>query len=129
VVALGSPGGSVSEALAAGAEIRRRGLETTLWGNCYSACPLVFLAGTKRTIWSPYPELGFHKIALNGKPIPNEDLTYDVVMAYASKMGANAAVVFHFMTSAEPSEIFSPTMDELCGAKIAMWVQRKCSAE
>lgn len=40
-IALGSGGGLVSEALDAGFYIRVNNLDTTLYNNCYSACPLV----------------------------------------------------------------------------------------
>lgn len=53
-VALGSGGGYVLEAIAAGRYIRSKGLDTSLWNNCYSACPLVFMGGVGRVNWSPY---------------------------------------------------------------------------
>ena len=49
VVSLGSGGGSVYEAIQAGRYIRSKGLATTLWNNCYSACPLVFAGGVSPT--------------------------------------------------------------------------------
>ena len=58
----GSGGGYIDEAMKAGAYIRRKELGTTLYINCDSACPLVFMAGVERLNWSPYPKLGFHQI-------------------------------------------------------------------
>lgn len=59
-VALGSADGSVYDPLLAGVEIRTRGLGTTLHGSCFSASPLDFMGGVKRTIWmGPGPHLGF----------------------------------------------------------------------
>src|SRR5208282_4356860 len=55
VVILNSPGGSVSEALEMGRQIRADGFETSLGtkdrkdGTCFSACTLVFLGGVRRT--------------------------------------------------------------------------------
>lgn len=65
VVALGSAGGSVYEAIRAGQNIRSRRLSTVLWNECLSACTLVFLGGVERQIWSPYPRLGFHRVSLS----------------------------------------------------------------
>jgi hypothetical protein len=49
-ILLGSDGGSVIDALMAGRMIRARGLKTTLYYNCNSACPLVFLGGVRRAV-------------------------------------------------------------------------------
>lgn len=126
VVALGSAGGLVGEALQAGMEIRKRGLETTLWNNCYSACPLVFLAGTNRTIWSPYPELGFHQISRDGRAIPSDDPIYGLVGSYAFAMGTDGDMVLQLMMAAIPAQMELPDLQTLCDAKIALWVQRAC---
>lgn len=125
-VALGSGGGLVREAILTGLEIRKRNLETTLWNNCYSACPLVFIAGTKRTIWSPYPELGFHRISVNGLAISLDSPMYDLIRDYAKEMDVNSAALIDFMSQAEPSGILNPSSDALCKARIATWVQRVC---
>ena len=50
IVGLGSPGGAVVEAIRAGYLIRARGLETTQIADCFSACPIVFLGGSRRTV-------------------------------------------------------------------------------
>lgn len=129
-VALGSEGGNVLEALKAGVEIRRRRLETTLWNGCYSACPLVFLGGVSRVMWSPYEELGFHKIYTGDfDPIPLDDDIYKLVYRYIKDMGADPEAVVSFMWRAEPEEIFIAKHLELCAAGVTTWVQRTCSAE
>lgn len=129
-IALGSDGGNVREALLAGAEIRKRGLNTTLWNPCYSACPLVFLGGVERTIWSPYPELGFHKISDgNGNPVPLASDVYQVVYQYVRAMGADPDLTLAFMLSAEPSDMHSPKLMDLCRANVADWIQRACHAD
>ena len=124
VVALGSGGGLVREALLVGLEIRKRRLKTTLWNNCYSACPLVFIAGTERTIWSPYPDLGFHQISDSDEPVPLDSSIYGVVIEYAMQMGVDPFALVGFMTQADPSQIYNPQVEELCEARIATWVQR-----
>ncbi|CTQ47355.1 hypothetical protein [Roseibium aggregatum] len=129
-VALGSDGGNVIEALKAGQEIRRRGLETTLWNGCYSACPLVFLGGTRRVMWSPYEDLGFHKIYEGeNSAIPLDDKLYALVYAYIKAMGADPEAVLAFMWSAEPKEMFVAKHDQLCASAVTTWIQRSCSAE
>jgi hypothetical protein len=47
-VALHSPGGSVTDALAMGRLIRKSGFATEVEGVCASSCPLVFAGGTER---------------------------------------------------------------------------------
>lgn len=130
VVALGSEGGNVREALLAGVEIRKRGLETTLRNPCYSACPLVFLGGVERQIWSPYPDLGFHKISgKDGIAVPLGSKIYQVVFDYIRAMGADPDLTLAFMQSAEPKEMHMPQLQYLCRANVATWIQRACSAE
>ena len=81
-VALGSGGGYVNEAIEAGRYIRARGLKTTLWNNCFSACPLVFIGGVERLVWSPYPQLGFHKFYTPSGAIPPTSSVYREVAVY-----------------------------------------------
>jgi hypothetical protein len=129
VVALGSGGGLVREALLAGYEIRRRGLETTVWNNCYSACPLVFLGGTQRTVWSPYPSLGFHQIYDSTGALPLNSKIYSFVRQYANDMGVQSEALISLMLSAAPQNMTNANLDDLCKFKIATWVQRNCFSE
>jgi len=130
IIALGSGGGLVSEALEAGWYIRFRGLETTLWNNCFSACPLVFLGGVERSIWSPYPFLGFHKIYTESGAVPLTSPVYQEISEYVRQMGASPQFVLGKMFSAEPSQmsVVRDTRD-LCDNKIATWIQRRCSSK
>jgi hypothetical protein len=126
-VVLGSRGGNVKEALLAGFEIRNRKLDTTLSSNCLSACPLVFLGGIRRTIWSPYPKLGFHQLSDKaGTPIKTSSNLYVAMERYAEAMGANPSFVLASMLRAGPSEVFEPDFDSLCTNKVVTWVQRLC---
>lgn len=127
-VALGSDGGLVIEALRAGAEIRRRGLDTTLWNNCNSACPLVFLGGEDRTIWSPYPQLGFHQIRDSAGAVPLTAPIYRRVAEYAKAMGVDDRALLRLLASAPPEDIARAHPKVLCQARIATWIQRWCSA-
>jgi hypothetical protein len=127
VVALGSGGGLVKEALIAGQYIRSKNLETTLWNNCHSACPLVFLGGKARTIMSPYPYLGFHKIYTKQGAIPNSDPIYREVANYTNSMGASSNYILKQMLSAEPSQMrIIKESDDLCKFGVATWIQRVC---
>lgn len=126
-VALGSAGGSVYDALKAGQMIRALGLNTTLTSNCYSACPLVFLGGVERKIWSPYPTLGFHQMyTSNGMPVAPIDPRYKAISEYASIMGADPKFLIAAMFAAAPSDMFEPELQALCDGKVVTWVQRLC---
>lgn len=129
-VTLGSGGGSVADALIAGTMIRNRGLNTTLYGNCYSACPLVFMGGTRRTLWAAPYRLGFHQIYTgNGVPLAFEDELYELVGHYIVRMGGDPVPVLLWMFSASPSEMFEPQPKELCAAVVVTWAQRVCGIE
>lgn len=106
-IVLGSGGGNVIEALKAGFIIRERRLDTTLRANYFSACPIVFLAGVNRTIWSPYPKLGFHQMSdRDGRPINGSDPLYSIMEDYFKYMGADPSFVLASMRRAAPSEMF-----------------------
>ena len=126
-IALGSGGGSVQDALLAGYEIRRLGLTTTLYGNCYSACPLVFMGGIKRILWASPHRLGFHQIYRgSGVAVPPDDPIYSLTEQYLSDMGVNSYVVILWMFSTTPDEMFEPEVRQLCDPGVATFVQRIC---
>ena len=126
-VALGSGGGSVRDALLAGYEIRTCGLSTTIYGNCFSACPLVFMGGERRVLWASPSRLGFHQIYTgNGNGLPVEDPIYRLTARYMVDMGANPQVVIPWMLSAQPHEMFEPEVSDLCAPGVATFVQRVC---
>lgn len=126
-IALGSAGGSVYDALKAGQMIRALGINTTLANNCYSACPLVFLGGVSRIIWSPYPKLGFHQMYMrNGRAVQPIAPEYDVIREYVRAMGVNERFVIAAMFAAQPNDMFTPDMLALCDNNVATGVQRLC---
>jgi hypothetical protein len=134
VVALGSGGGVVSEAIRAGMMIRDRKLTTQLWNNCYSACPLVFLGGREREIPSPYAKLGFHQIyTLEKGAAPIDSPVYKVIATYVNAMGADAEYVLLNMWLAGPAEMNYLDPDnakiDFCERGLATWVQRRCRKE
>lgn len=126
-VMLGSAGGSVLDALLAGYEIRSKGLSTTLFGPCYSACPLLFAGGKSRMIWmGPGPHLGFHRIYNQAGVLPMDHEYYQLVAEYLSAMNVDPLFVINWMSSAGPDEIFEPDLSVLCQPGMATWVQRVC---
>lgn len=64
-VHLDSPGGSVQGARGLARLVQEAGLETHVTGVCNSACPLVFIAGTRRTM-AEGSSLGFHAYQVGG---------------------------------------------------------------
>jgi hypothetical protein len=126
-IGLKSGGGSVRDALLAGYEIRRRGLSTTLYGNCFSACPLVFMGGVKRILWASPHRLGFHQIYTGeGIPLSADDPVCDLAAKYMVAMGVDPQVVIPWMLSARPSEMFEPDVSSLCSSGVSTFVQRIC---
>ena len=125
-IALGSPGGAVYEAMAAGLLIREKGIETTQYADCFSACPLVFLGGVRRTVWDMTDKMGFHQISQNGQAVPLNSEVYDHVRSYISVMGGNDAIVLAWMHYSGPREMTIRQGDDLCMAGIATFVYHLC---
>ena len=127
-VALGSGGGSVDEALAAGKLIRARKLDTVLWNNCYSACPLVFLGGVERLVYAPYPSLGFHQLYTEAGALPRTSPVYARVANYVRDMGADEQFYVGAMLSARPDQMatVSGASAQLCQSRVVTWAQRAC---
>ncbi|WP_342070569.1 hypothetical protein [Yoonia algicola] len=129
-IVLGSGGGSVRDAIMTGLLIRRLGLATTLSQNCYSACPLAFLGGVDRTIWSPYPKLGFHRVSrADGAQVSFDEPVYETIELFVSEMGANPDFVMRHIFAAAPTEFSYPELDDLCKAAVTTWIQRLCSSD
>jgi hypothetical protein len=127
-VYLGSGGGSVKDALLSGSEIRNRGLETSLHGNCWSACPLVFAGGVKRIVWADVRhDFGFHQLATrDGQALPLDHPIYGMIADYLTQMGVNASTYLGWMQSASPSEMFTPKPVEWCKPVLVTFLQRIC---
>lgn len=130
-ISLGSGGGSVKDALLAGREIRRRGLNTTLFGNCYSACPLVFVGGVERILWaSVRHDFGFHRLATrDGSTLPDDHAIYRLIADYLTEMGVDAETYIGWMQSADPTDMYSPEPWDLCNPGITTFVQRICNQD
>lgn len=128
-VSLGSGGGFVMEAMRAGEYIRLHGYDTVLWNGCFSACPLVFMAGNNREIWSPYPELGFHQVSRSdGSAVSLDDPVYGGITRYLVRMGIDHRLVLLNMWDSPPNEMTRIAGHDtgLCDAKVVTWIQRRC---
>ena len=125
-IALGSGGGYINQAILTGLEIRKRGLDTTLFNNCYSACPLVFLGGVRRVMLSPYFNLGFHQASRYGQAIKNNSPFYISIKKYVSYMGIKPTPILQYMFQASPTEMYKPDIFELCKIRVFTSVQRVC---
>lgn len=131
-VSLGSGGGYVLEAMRAGQYLRNKGYDTVLWNSCYSACPLVFMAGNLREIWSPYPDLGFHQVYdSNGLALSVSDPIYTSIELYLHRMGVEPRVIIEAMKSAPPNRmtLISGADPDLCKFNVATWVHRFCHSD
>ena len=127
IVMLGSRGGSVHDAMQAGGHIRQRGLQTELFGDCESACPLMYLSGQEpRIARLPLHRLGFHQISARGKAIPLDSPIYETVGAFIEAMGVDSAFVLKAMRSTPPEEIHFPDYQSLCDANVG-WFYGNCT--
>ncbi|AZV78861.1 hypothetical protein EBB79_13940 [Parasedimentitalea marina] len=102
-VILTSIGGHIYEARGFANLIRAKGLNTTVKGDCSSACTLVFAAGTQRGL-SPGARLGFHSYALEfGPALLNLDLKkeQDKDRAFFRSQGINESFLIQMFD--EPS--------------------------
>ncbi len=88
VVYFDSPGGHVVEAMALGRVLRERGYATSVGirapgsalpraGRCYSACPIAYAGGVRRSL-EPGSVIGTHRAA-NSVPVPDETAFQEAV--------------------------------------------------
>lgn len=131
-VALDSPGGSVSDAIAIGSVIRARGLSTSVADGalCASSCPLILAAGVERRA-APQAAIGVHQIYAT---TPSDALTAvlrDAVAAtseaqsttalitrYLTDMGIDPALWLHALET-PPQSLYYLTLDELAAYRLA----------
>jgi hypothetical protein len=106
IVYFDSPGGHVVEAMALGRALRERGYATSVGvrapgsalpraGRCYSACPIAYAGGVRRSL-EPGSVLGAHRAA-NSVPVPDEAAFQEVVTGqvkdYLIQMGVSPELV------------------------------------
>ena len=64
---LESPGGTLSDGIELGQEVRYAGLRTVARYECVSACAIIFLGGAERVLVGSRARIGFHQSALVGQ--------------------------------------------------------------
>jgi hypothetical protein len=106
-VVLNSGGGSLTPALNIGRFIRENRLQTYVpdAAGCFSACSLIWLAGTERHIGQG-ARIGFHAayVAQQGGPGQVSSSGNAVIGAYLSRLGYNDGAIRLF-TAAPPNQI------------------------
>lgn len=132
-LSIGSGGGSVVNAMAAGYLLKAKGIDVRLHSDCYSACPLVFIAGERRIMEQrPRIKLGFHQMysVIDNKIILAPISVYNDIQDYIIDMDPtiDTSAFIDLMLSADPNNITYPEYEYLCSTSIASWVQRNCSA-
>lgn len=112
-IALKSEGGDLQETLNAGQVIHCLNLDTLIIGPCFSACPLLFLAGNKRAINQPYPPVGVHRLYYlhDNKKFPLSPFTsYQALIQYLDTVlgphRVQASYLFEAMLKADRQTIF-----------------------
>ncbi|WP_300030686.1 hypothetical protein [uncultured Roseobacter sp.] len=119
-VRLNSPGGSVTDALAIGRDLRARGLETVAGAGdiCLSACPYIFAAGVARRAHED-AQIGVHQHFFGASSALPAYWAVEViqrgqadVMRYLDAMGVDTLVMQHALAT-PPDEIYVLLPEEL----------------
>lgn len=119
-VRLDSPGGSLSDALSMGAEIRQRGYNTRVSAGslCASACPLVFAGGAERQV-EKQAAFGLHQVYTSGKTLisPAQALssaqrTTARITRYLEEMGVDPKV-WNFALETPPARLYYLSEEQL----------------
>ena len=119
-IVINSPGGVLTEARGTALVIQREQLETHVDEKCYSACTLVFAAGSLRTI-GPAARIGFHQYALQGLfTPPGVDLEADQKKdaQFFRKQGFDDAFVERIFRESHDS-MWIPDSETLVSAGVA----------
>jgi Clp protease len=99
-VYLASPGGSLDAAIAIGEHIHLNRYATTAMGSCASACALIWLAGSRKTILGG-GNVGFHQASLRSTGQASEPANAKLG-AYLARLGYGPEVI-RFFTLAPPN--------------------------
>jgi hypothetical protein len=110
---LNSGGGLTDEATAAAAIIGKAQLDTVVENSCESACVLMFLAGTQRTLVPP-GKLGFHRfVALNPLTARGDIASCGEYARYGLSKGFCGKVDTYI-----PPAMWYPTQEDLVAAHV-----------
>lgn len=126
VVALSSPGGVVSEALAIGRQLRAAGVDTTMLPGmaCLSACPYILAAGSDRRVSSD-AAVGMHQHYYDAPGympvfLAVEDIQHGQgrTLQYLIEMGVDPGLMIYSLNT-PPEEIYLLVEEELLGTRLA----------
>lgn len=114
-ISLNSPGGSVTEGLAIGAEIAQRGFDTYVGeiSECYSICAIIWVGGAARRMHVD-ATIGVHAAYRNVAQADGSEVAQEVgsanadIGAYLNQLGLHRQAVLYF-TTAGPQETFPVT--------------------
>ena len=115
---LESPGGSVREGLELAELVQKYSLDTEVRTYCDSACTLVFVAGSERSL-APGAELGFHRCRSR---LWYHALLYDdehnaELARYFQSMGVSPAFA-EKVISVSSDDVWYPSVDQLLAAGV-----------
>lgn len=113
---LTSPGGRISEAIKVFDVIRSRHLNTLVPVSCASACTMIFVAGQTRLL-AQGALLGFHGSYFPGLTKAELETADDQWAAVFKSAGIESGFVQKAL-AVSPSDIWSPTRDELVAAGV-----------
>ena len=119
VLYLDSPGGSLLPAIEIGKLVRAKHYSTVVLdqGNCYSACALIWLAGTPRHL-AATGKIGFHaSYSQEGGRLVETGVGNAIVGHYLSQLGLSEKAVI-FATTASPRELMWLTAENSAEAGI-----------
>lgn len=119
-------GGVVGEAIEAGLEIRRRGIDTEVDGACLSACVYVLAGGASRGMPLPYGLVGFHAASSNAEARSATSEDYRVIANYLNHMGITADRILGVMTEIAPGTFEYPDQYFLCDTNLISWSEWSC---
>jgi len=115
-VLLDSPGGRLFEAHEIAKQVRTRGLGTRASADCASACTLVFVAGSHRSL-APGARLGFHRASVPSLNPLHDQLANRKLASLYDQAGLPRDFVFRVLAT-PPWTMWFPAADLLVGAGI-----------
>lgn len=115
-VSINSNGGRIGEAKQIASLVERRRLDTVARGICFSACTIVLMAGEHRSI-APRTSVGFHQASFPGMTSSETSFMNDEMLAALRRERVDEGFIAR-STEANPSEMWTPTEDEMFDAGV-----------
>lgn len=115
-VVLESPGGRLFEANEIATQVRQRGLQTRAEGDCASACTLVFIAGTHRSV-ARAAKLGFHRASVQSMNPLHDQLANKKLAILYDKAGLPRYFISRVLETPS-SHMWFPETDVLVAAGV-----------